>query len=115
MFKKQMEKLNILWTSNDKETFKNMIAMYSLNSIKSGWWDAVNIIIWGGSTRLSAEDVEVQKELQKLMGNGVTIEACKACADKIKVSATLKELGVEVKYMSKLTGLIKGKEFLITV
>ncbi len=110
-----MEKLNILWTSSDKDTFHNMIAMYSLNSIKSGWWDAVNIIIWGGSTRLSGEDAEVQKELQKLMENGVTVEACKACADKMKVSATLKELGIDVKYMSKLTGLIKGKEHLITI
>lgn len=77
-----MERLNILWTSNYRDTFKNMISMYSLNSIKSGWWDEVNIIIWGGSTRLSGEDSEVQKELQKLIDNGITIEACKACADK---------------------------------
>ncbi len=69
-----MEKLNILWTSNDKDTFKHMIAMYSLNAMKSGWWDAINIIIWGGSTRLSGEDAEVQKELQKLIENGVTVE-----------------------------------------
>jgi hypothetical protein len=101
-----MEKLNILWTSNDKDTFHNMIAMYSLNSIKSGWWDAVNIIIWGGSTRLAGEDTEVQKELQKMMKNGITVEACKSCADKMKVSGTLTDLGIEVKYMSKLTGLI---------
>jgi hypothetical protein len=111
----KIEKLNILWTSNDKDTFHNMVAMYSLNSMKSGWWDAVNIIIWGGSTRLAGEDVEVQKVLKKLIENGVTIEACKACADKIKVSGTLKDLGIEVKYMSKLTGLIKGDDKLITI
>lgn len=110
-----MEKLNILWTSSDKDTFKNMIAMYSLNSMKSGWWDAVNIIIWGGSTRLSGEDKEVQMELQKLLKNGITIEACKACADKMKVSKSLKDLGIEVKYMSKLTGIIKRNEKLITI
>lgn len=110
-----MERLNILWTSNDIDTFKNMISMYSLNSIKSGWWDEVNIIIWGGSTRLSGENTEVQKEIKKLMEGGVTVEACKACADKMKVSKTLKDLGVEVKYMSKLTGLIKKKKHLITI
>lgn len=110
-----MEKLNILWTSSDKDTFKNMIAMYSLNSMKSGWWDAINIIIWGGSTRLSGEDQEVQMELQKLLKNGVTIEACKACADKMKVSKSLNDLGIEVKYMSKLTGMIKRNEKLITI
>jgi len=110
-----MDKLTILWTSNDKDTFKHMISMYSLNSIKSGWWDEVNIIIWGGSTRLAGEDEEVQKEIQKLLENGVTVEACKACADKMKVAARLIELGVEVKYMSKLTGIIKSGEKLITI
>ncbi len=110
-----MERLNILWTTNDKDTFKHMISMYSLNSLKSGWWDEINIIIWGGSTRLSGEDTEVQKGLQKLLKNGVTIEACKACADKMKVSDTLKDLGVDVKYMSALTGYIKGTDKLLTI
>ncbi len=110
-----MEKLYILWTSSDKETFMNMISMYSLNSMKSGWWDEVEIIIWGGSTRLAGEDVEVQQEIQKLIKGGVTIEACKACADKMNVSASLKDLGVDVKYMSKLTGYIKGDDKLITI
>lgn len=110
-----MEKLHILWTSNDKDTFKNMISMYSINSIKSGWWDAVNIIIWGGSSKLAGEDEEVQKELQKMIASEVTIEACKACADKYKASQTLTDLGVEVKYMSKLTGYIKGNDKMITI
>ena len=112
---KEVEKLYILWTSSDKETFKNMISMYSLNSIKSGWWDEVEIIIWGGSTKLAGEDAEVQNEIKKLLDGGVIVEACKACADKLKVSSTLKELGVTVKYMSKMTGLIKKKEHLITI
>ncbi|WP_157972969.1 DsrE family protein [Aureibaculum luteum] len=110
-----MEKLNILWTSKDKDTFMYMVAMYASNSIKSAAWDKVNIIIWGASTRLSGEDIEVQNELQKLIENGVTVEACKACADKMKLTTTLKDLGITVKYMSKLTGLIKGKEHLITI
>lgn len=110
-----MERLNILWTSNDKDTFKHMISMYSLNSIKNGWWDEVNIIIWGGSTKLTGEDIEVQKEIQKLLKSGVTIEACKACADKYKFTQTLKDIGVDVKYMSKLTSYIKGDDKLITI
>ena len=110
-----MEKLYILWTSSDKETFKNMISMYSLNSIKNGWWDEVEIIIWGGSTKLAGEDEEVQKEIKKLLDGGVIVEACKACSDKLKASSTLKELGVTVKYMSKLTDIIKNNEKLITI
>ena len=110
-----MDKLNILWTSNDKDTFMSMVAMYSGNSVKNGWWDEVNIIIWGGSTRLAGSDEEVQKELQKLMEVGVTVEACKACADKMKIATTLRDLGITVKYMSKLTGIIKNDEKLITI
>lgn len=110
-----MEKLHILWTSNDKDTFKNMISMYSINSIKSGWWDAVNIIIWGGSSKLAIEDEEVQKELRKMLASGVSIEACKACADKYNGSQILTDLGVEVKYMSKLTDYIKGDDKMITI
>ncbi len=110
-----MERLNILWTSSDKETFKNMISMYSINSLKRGDWNEVNIIIWGGSTKLAGEDPEVQKEIQKMLSGGVTIEACKACADKYKLSPTLKGLGVDVKYMTKMTGYIKGDDKLITI
>ena len=110
-----MEKLTILWTSNDKETFMNMVAMYSLNSIKSGWWDEINIIIWGSSTRLSGENEEVQQELKKLIEAGIVVEACKACADKMKFTSTLENIGITVKYMGKLTGIIKNDEKLITI
>jgi len=89
--------------------------MYSINSLKSGWWEQVNVVIWGGSTRLAGEDAEVQKEIRKMIEKGVTIEACKACADKLKVSGILKELGAEVKYMSALTGYIKGEDHFISV
>jgi len=110
-----MDRLHILWTSSDKETFKNMIAMYSLNSLKNNWWDEVDLIIWGGSTKLAGEDEEVQEEIKKMIAAGVIIEACKACADRYKLSQILEALGVEVKYMSKLTGIIKRKEHLITI
>ncbi len=110
-----MERLNILWTSNDKDTFKHMVSMYALNSLKNGWWEEVNIIIWGGSTRLASEDPEVQEGIKQLIKYGVSVEACKACADRMKTSSILTELGIEVKYMSKLTGLIKGDEKLITI
>ena len=110
-----MERLNILWTSNDKETLKNMISMYSINSLKSGWWDEVNLIIWGGSTKLAGEDTEVQKEIVKMLDKGVSIEACKACADKYKSSQILEKLGVSVKYMTKMTNYIKSDDKLITI
>ena len=111
-----MEKLNILWTSADKDTVTNMLAMYAGNSLKKGWWDEVNIIIWGGSAKLVGEDEGMQRLVGELIEKGITIEACKACADKYGVSDTMKELGVDVKYMGQpLTEYIKGDDHLITI
>ncbi len=31
------DKLNILWTTDNKDTIFNMLAMYTLNSKKRGW------------------------------------------------------------------------------
>ena len=102
--------------SEVKEIFNLTYKFLLLLSRLTGFsYKEINIIIWGGSTRLAGENVEVRKEIKKLLENGVSVEACKACADKMKVAATLKELGVEVKYMSKLTGLIKGDDNLITI
>ena len=88
--------------------------MYSLNSIKDGWldkvWDEVNLILWGSSIKLSVEDEEVQTELKKMVENGVSVVACKKCADKMKASNTLKDLGVEVKYIKTLTEIEMKKE-----
>jgi len=111
-----MEKLNILWTSSDKDTFKNMIAMYSVNALKHGWWQQINVLIWGGSTKLSKEDKEVQNLIKYMIANNVTVEACMACADKYGASETLRELGIDVKYTgTTLTEYIKGDDKLITI
>jgi hypothetical protein len=51
-----------------------------------------------------------------MIEKGITIEACKACADKYKASETMKELGVDVKYMGvPLTKYIKSDDNLITI
>lgn len=111
-----MKKLNILWTTNDKDTFKNMIAMYSANALRNGWWDQVNVLIWGGSTKLSGSDEEVQKSIQKMIFAGVNVEACLACANIYNATETLKELGVDVKYTgTTLTEYINNEDKLITI
>ena len=111
-----MDRLNILWTSSDKDTVINMMAMYAVNAKKKGWWDHVNIIIWGGATRLLAEDIEIRELVVEMMEEGLSIEACRACADKYDVSETMEEMGIDVKYMGvPLTDYIKGSDKLITI
>ncbi len=71
-----MDKLNIIWTTTNKDTIKNMISMYSINALKKGLWDEVNVIVWGGSVKLLREDREVQNEVMEMIKGGVEMEAC---------------------------------------
>jgi len=108
--------LYILWTNADPITADKMVFMYGLNSLKKGWWERVTLIIWGATTKLSAENVEIQKKLNELQSEGVNLSACKACADQLGVTDILENMGVEVIYWGKpLTDLIKTGQKLLTV
>lgn len=109
------EKLNILWTSSDKEVALKMVFMYAYNARKQGWWKEVQLIIWGPSAKLTSEDKDIQDYLKRMKNAGVIIVACRACADQYGVSKKLEGLGIEVKYMGQpLTDILKRGEKLIT-
>lgn len=111
-----MSKLNILWTTTNRDTISNMMVMYASNAILKNWWEDVNIIIWGGSTKLIGENKEVQEEVRQMIKAGVHIEACQACAEKYGAVNTLKSLGVDVKYMGQpLTAYLKADEKILTM
>lgn len=111
-----MDKLNILWTSDNKDTFFNMLAMYAINSKTKEWWPEVNIIIWGASAKLVATDPQVQSEIIEMLHHGVSIEACKACSDNLGVTSNLIKLGINVRYMGKaLTEYIQSGEKILTI
>lgn len=111
-----MEKLNILWTTDNRDTVFNMLSMYTTNSVKNSWWDEVNVIIWGASAKLVGKDTQVQTEVMEMIARGVNVEACKACSDNLGVSEKLIQLGVNVRYMGKaLTGYLKSGERLISI
>lgn len=108
-------KLAVLWTSGDKDVAIKMVFMYTYNAKKAGWWDEVNFIIWGPSSKLLSEDTELQEYLLKMKKEGINIFACKACADMYGVSSKLEELGIDVKYMGKpLTNYLKSDYKVIT-
>lgn len=54
-----MDKLNILWTTDNKDTIFNMLSMYATNSIRKNWYEQVNVIIWGASVKLAGHDTQV--------------------------------------------------------
>ena len=111
-----MNKLNILWTTDNKETVLNMLVMYTVNSKLNGWWEKVNVIIWGASAKLVGTDEQVQNAIAEMLSHGINIEACKACCDNIGVTEQLNRLGINVRYMGEsLTRYIMTNEKLITV
>lgn len=101
-------KLLVVWTSGDREVALNMVFMYTFNAKKYGWWKDIRLLVWGPSSKLLSQDVELQQYVKKMKDAGVELLACKACADIYKVSPALEALGVEVKYMgAPLTEMLK--------
>jgi hypothetical protein len=105
----QPSRLAVVWTSGDRDVALKMVFMYTLNAKRRGWFDEVQLIVWGPSSKLLSVDEELQSEVAQMKAAGVELTACKACADSYGVSETLTELGVDVKYMGQpLTEMLKG-------
>ena len=101
-------KLLVVWTHGDRESALNMVFMYTLNAKTNNWWKDVRLLVWGPSSKLLSQDVELQDYVKKMKAAGVELFACKACADIYGVSGKLAELGLDVKYMgAPLTEMLK--------
>lgn len=110
------DKLNILWTTDNKDTIFNMLSMYTLNSKKRGWWKEVNVILWGASVKLAAQDTQVQTEILEMLQTGINVEACLDCCERFGVKDIIEKLGVTVRYMgAPLTEYIKNGERILTL
>jgi len=113
--KNNLDKLVVLWTSGDKEVALNMVFMYTLNAKKREWYKEVCLIIWGPSSKLLSEDLELQEYITHMKEVGVKIEACKTCADIYGVSSKLEEFGIDVKLMGlPLTEYLKNEYKVMT-
>ena len=108
--------LVVLWTTSEKDVFTKMINIYVYNAKKLSWFDNITLVVWGPSSKLLANDEELQKMIKKLKEVGVTLEACIWCSDQYGVTEDLKNLGIDVRGMGKsLTEYIKdtGKELIV--
>ena len=108
-------KLAVVWTSGDKEVAIKMVFMYTNASKNNAWWDEVRLIVWGPSSKLLSEDVELQEYVKKMKESGVELFACIVCADMYGVTEKLRDLGIEVKGMgAPLTSMVKDGWELMT-
>ena len=93
-----------------------MVFIYTHYSKLMGWLNEVTTVIWGVSTKLAGENKKVQDKLKEMVDSGVTIEACKVCADQLRDAETLESIGVEVKYRGDpLTKILKKSGTLLTI
>jgi len=107
--------LLVVWTSGDREVALKMVFVYAVNAKKCGWWEEVNLLVWGPSQKLLAEDEELQGKLAEMLDLGVRVGACKACADSYPVTEELEQLGVEVFYSGEfLTDWIRSEGSVVT-
>lgn len=108
--------LYVLWTSGNRETALSMVFMYTFNAKTKGWWKDVTLIVWGASSKLLAQDQELQERVRQMIDAGVDVVACVACADMFGVTKTLENLGIEVKGMGyPLTQLLKAGKTVLSV
>lgn len=110
------EHLYVLWTNDNPITAEKMVFMYTINSLKHGWWEKVTLIIWGATAKLVSEDVNMQAKIKEALDVGVDITACKACADQLGVTENLEKLNIDVRYWGvPLTDILTNEKPLLTI
>lgn len=97
-----MNKITVLWKSSNAIDIERLIIPYVLNAKKKGWWDEVEVIVWGDSQHVLASNKEYQDKVSTMLDQGIVFYACKACADSLGVSETLSQLNINVMYTGEL-------------
>lgn len=108
--------LNVLWTNADPLTAEHMVLLYTINAQKRGWFEQVNIIVWGATAKLVAEDEKIQNLVKEAISVGVKFRACIHCATELNVGDELIEIGIPLEPMGlPLTDLIKNDAKILTI
>ena len=111
-----MEKLTILWTTDNELTIKNMLFMYAKNAKIQRWYSDVKIILWGASSKKLADNIEIQTDMTSDMKEGVKEVACLACSENLGITSIIQDLGIEVKYVGEdLSTVLKSGERVLSI
>lgn len=93
-----MKKLLVVWKSEHEIDITKFIVPFAYNSKAQGWFDEVELLIWGASQVVIMETPKYQEHVEMFIKNGISCYACKMCADDTGTTPLLTELGVTVKY-----------------
>ena len=88
--------------------------MYTINSLRYGWWENVTLIIWGDTANLAANDPEIQELIREAIASGVNVRACKRCVEDLGHLDILETLGIDVVYLGQgLTEYLKDERYVL--
>lgn len=93
------ERLSVVWTSGDPEVAHRVGLMYTHAAKRQGWFDEVELIVWGPSQRLLVADKDVRAKVDQMREDGVVVRACVVCARSYGIVDDLEAMGLEVKPM----------------
>ncbi len=112
-----MDKLNILWTSDNENTAINMIHMYTTKAKNAGMFKEILVIIWGGANDLIKRSEKVRVAITDMLNQGIDVKACLSCATNIGTVDLLISLGVTLEYMGEpLTEIINDpNQYLLSI
>ena len=109
------DELYVLWTSGELDVAMKVVLRYIENVLTKETWKEIDLLIWGPSVKLAAEDDSVKVKLENLMKKGLKAEACIVCAEEYGVSDTLKSMGVRLEMTADtVTEIIKKQKPLIS-
>jgi hypothetical protein len=97
-----MNKLLVLWKTDNMIDIQEMVIPYLNHSFKMKWWDVIEVIVWGASQKVVAENFDIKVDVEAMIHDGIKFAACKSCSDNLCVSNQLTELGIDVIYTGQL-------------
>ena len=95
------DKLTILWTSGEKDVALKVVLRYAESVLEKGLWKQIEIIIWGPSVQLAADDEVVKAKVESLISEGVKFKACVVCAEEYGVSKALEDMNVQLEMVGE--------------
>lgn len=112
----QRNKVVVLWVNGDAESAMAMALMYAKYSKVRGWWEEVELVVWGPSTKETLVNEEVKAAISELLDLGVEVTACLSCAERYGIADDLRALGIDVKRMGPvLTEYLKNDIKVLTI
>lgn len=95
-------KVLIIISSSDREVIWTAL-LYARSAIAGDWVGSTKVIIWGPSSKVIAQDIELQDDVRQIIELGEKVYVCKACSDKYMASEKLEELGCDVIYVGAIS------------